>query len=75
MFEGVSGDHCLTIAIRPSGTEPKLKLYGFIRTSPDRSSLANQEQARSSLTDVMIEMESWLLTDHGMAEASDQRRL
>ncbi len=74
MFEGVSGDHCLTIAIRPSGTEPKLKLYGFIRTSPDRSSLANQEQARSSLTDVMIEMESWLLTDHGMAEASDQRR-
>ena len=75
MFEGMSGDHCLTIAIRPSGTEPKLKLYGFIRTSPDRSSLANQEQARSSLTDVMIEMESWLLTDHGMAEASDQRRL
>ena len=43
------------VAVRPSGTEPKIKLYVFTRLSPEQS--ADLQQATSTLTTRLDELE------------------
>ena len=43
------------VAVRPSGTEPKIKLYVFTRLSPEES--ADVEAASQALTDRVEQLE------------------
>jgi len=60
IFSGRASDGEITLAIRPSGTEPKLKLYGFVRTPPVPAIADTEARATACLAVVMAEMETWM---------------
>ncbi len=59
IFETRRGDDTIRLAVRPSGTEPKIKFYAFGKTAPvDRAALA---KVRSSTNAVLEEfLRAWL---------------
>ena len=65
IFSGTSRDCRVTVAMRPSGTEPKIKFYYFIHTSVQLSLNEAKGRASESLADVQSALGQW------MAEVSE----
>ena len=61
MLGGQAGDCQVTLAIRPSGTEPKIKFYGFVRTEalPDLATAKNR--ATECANAVMKAVQEWVV--------------
>ena len=55
----------LTLAIRPSGTEPKIKCYGFARTSPAPDLAAAKRHTEQSLAAMLDSLQNWIAEVHG----------
>lgn len=60
IFEGNSADCRVTVAMRPSGTEPKIKFYYFVRTSAEMTLETARSCATSSLTAVQAALAQWM---------------
>lgn len=58
IFSGHANDGEVTIAIRPSGTEPKIKFYCFVRTSVERTQSDPVRRANDRLAAVITQLES-----------------
>lgn len=61
-FDSVEGDCEYHIAVRPSGTEPKIKFYTFVKqTCPDRNQLeAVKRTAEQFLANLQQELSTWV---------------
>ncbi len=62
MFEGSSGACHVTLAGRPSGTEPKIKFYLFANCSPKLPLAEAKSQARKCLADLELALKQWLVS-------------
>lgn len=60
IFQGVSRDCRVSVAMRPSGTEPKIKFYYFISTSPQTDLNLGRQAAAKCLAEVQAALESWM---------------
>lgn len=65
IFTGDSRGCEVTVAMRPSGTEPKIKFYYFINTSVQPSLAEARERAADCLGNVKAALDQW------MSEVSD----
>lgn len=61
IFRGRSRDCRVTVAMRPSGTEPKIKFYYFIHTDMQPSLGKARERAAEVLADVQAGLEQWMV--------------
>jgi phosphoglucomutase len=59
-LDSAAGDRQFSIAVRPSGTEPKIKFYFFARTSPPGS--ASLETVKKQTTAQMHDFQEALMT-------------
>ena len=61
ILDGQAGDCQVTLAVRPSGTEPKIKFYGFVRTEalPDLATAKNR--ATECANAVMKAVQEWVV--------------
>lgn len=60
IFSGRSRDCLVTVAVRPSGTEPKIKFYYFINTRQQPTALIARERAAECLSDVQSALKVWM---------------
>lgn len=60
VFHGEARDCRVSVAMRPSGTEPKIKFYYFISTSPDLALESGRQSAAKCLADVQAALELWM---------------
>jgi phosphoglucomutase len=60
IFKGQSGDCRVTVAMRPSGTEPKIKFYYFINRSTNPSVDVAKERAAACLNDIRTALDCWM---------------
>lgn len=60
IFQGVSRNCRVTVAMRPSGTEPKIKFYYFICTDPQMDLESGRKAAAKCLADVQAALELWM---------------
>jgi len=58
IFDGRVEQLDVSIAVRPSGTEPKIKLYGFIKSPPAPFSKMEEASVSRKLTDVLDAFET-----------------
>ena len=61
-FDSTAGEFQVSVAVRPSGTEPKIKFYYFLRSGPvDEGALASTKQrGEAALQAVMQAFMSWV---------------
>ncbi len=60
-FDSKPGPVTIRVAVRPSGTEPKIKFYLFVRTEPDIENLdATREQAAQTYQQLERDLLSWI---------------
>jgi phosphoglucomutase/phosphomannomutase len=66
-FDSVAGEFQVSIAVRPSGTEPKIKFYYFLRSRPvgEGSLEATKQRGEAQLQAVMQAFMSWVKTALG----------
>ena len=62
IFDGQAADCLVTLAVRPSGTEPKVKFYGFVRTDALPDLAAAKCRAAECASAVMNAMRHWVET-------------
>ena len=62
ILEGQSNSCRVTLAGRPSGTEPKIKFYLFARTAPGVELDEAKSVARRCLADLELELKQWLIS-------------
>jgi phosphoglucomutase/phosphomannomutase len=67
IFSGRHRDIRITVAMRPSGTEPKIKFYYFINAAIETSLDDARERAAACLMDVQSALAKW------MAEVTESR--
>lgn len=60
IFEGVANDCEVTLAARPSGTEPKIKFYAFVRIDASLDLTTANQRATACSTAVMNSMLGWV---------------
>lgn len=60
IFSGRSGDCRVTVAMRPSGTEPKIKFYYFINRTPTPALDFARESAATCLSEVRDALDQWM---------------
>ena len=60
ILEGTSGPCRVSLAGRPSGTEPKIKFYLFVNTSPELSLSEAKPLAQRALTELESALKEWL---------------
>ena len=60
MLDGQTSDCLVTLAVRPSGTEPKLKFYGFVRTNALPDLATAKRRATECANAVMLAMRDWI---------------
>jgi phosphoglucomutase/phosphomannomutase len=60
IFSGRCRECQVTVAVRPSGTEPKIKFYYFIHTSPQPSLIIARDRATESLREVQTALDHWM---------------
>ena len=63
ILEGKSGDCRVSLAGRPSGTEPKIKFYLFANTPPEMPLAKAKLIAQKSLTDLQAALQEWLVSN------------
>ncbi|QDT39446.1 phospho-sugar mutase [Stratiformator vulcanicus] len=70
-FESAPGEIEVKIAARPSGTEPKIKFYFFVKADvPDGNSLAAvQAAADAKMTEVQDALSAWVKSTVGQMES------
>lgn len=61
IFSGQSGDCQVTVAVRPSGTEPKIKFYYFINRSTTPSLAAAKSIAGACLLEIRDAVDHWMM--------------
>ena len=61
IMHGRSGPCHVSLAGRPSGTEPKIKFYLFANTSPEIPLPEAKERAQRCLVELESELKAWLL--------------
>ena len=59
-LEGTAGECEVTLAVRPSGTEPKIKCYGFVRTDASPNLTTDKRRAHDCLVAAMEAVQSWI---------------
>lgn len=62
IFKGQSGDCQVSLAGRPSGTEPKIKFYLFANCSPELPLAEAKSQAQKCLADLETALKKWLVS-------------
>jgi len=62
IFEGTSGSCRVSMAGRPSGTEPKIKFYLFANCSPDVPLDEAKKQAQRCLLELEQALKQWLVS-------------
>jgi phosphoglucomutase len=60
IFSGQSNECRITLAMRPSGTEPKIKFYYFINRSADPSIAFARERATTCLNEIRAALDQWM---------------
>ena len=65
IMQGRSGSCRVSLAGRPSGTEPKIKFYLFAKSSPDIPLSEAKRQAQQCLTELESELKKWLVSAVG----------
>ena len=60
IFEGEAVDCQVTLAARPSGTEPKIKFYAFVRTDALPDLATAKHRATECASSVMNAMQHWI---------------
>ena len=60
IFEGEATDCRVTLAARPSGTEPKIKFYGFVHTDALPDLATAKRRATECASSVMTAMQRWV---------------
>ncbi|MEK6260254.1 MAG: phospho-sugar mutase [Planctomycetota bacterium] len=60
ILDGQASDCLLSLAIRPSGTEPKIKFYGFVRTDAWPDLATAKRRATECASAVMSAMQHWI---------------
>ncbi len=60
IFDGQAADCRVTLAVRPSGTEPKIKFYGFVRTDASPDLATAKQRAMDCVNAVMNAMQHWI---------------
>lgn len=60
IFSGQSNECRITLAMRPSGTEPKIKFYYFINRTTDPSIAFARERAMTCLNDIRAALDHWM---------------
>lgn len=65
IFEGTSNGCQISLAGRPSGTEPKIKFYLFARTSPGVPLSEAKTKVRHCLSDLEQALKQWLTSALG----------
>ncbi len=60
IFSGQSSECRVTLAMRPSGTEPKIKFYYFIKRPTDPSITFARERATTCLNDIRSALDQWM---------------
>ncbi len=64
ILEGKSGDCKVTLAGRPSGTEPKIKFYLFANTSPELALADAKRQTAVCLANLETDLRQWLAPEN-----------
>ena len=59
-LDETAGECEVTLAVRPSGTEPKIKCYGFVRTDASPNLAADKRRAHDCLVAAMEAVQSWI---------------
>lgn len=62
ILDGESGRCKVSLAGRPSGTEPKIKFYLFANSSPEVALPDAKQQARRCLADLETALKQWLVS-------------
>ena len=62
ILEGQSGSCRVSLAARPSGTEPKIKFYLFASLPPETSLTDAKQQAQRSLAELETALKQWLIS-------------
>ncbi len=63
-LDGTAGECEVTLAVRPSGTEPKIKCYGFVRTDASVNLATDKRRAYDCLATAMEAVQSWIASVH-----------
>ena len=61
ILDGEAAECLVTLAVRPSGTEPKIKFYGFVRTDALPDLATAKHRATECIHVVMKAMQEWVL--------------
>jgi phosphoglucomutase/phosphomannomutase len=60
ILDGTAADCRVSLAIRPSGTEPKIKFYGFVHTDALPDLATAKRRATECARSLMKEMQDWV---------------
>ena len=61
LADGATGECDVTLAVRPSGTEPKIKCYGFVRTAPSLNITPDKRRVEECLGALIAAVQNWIV--------------